>query len=159
MATLANILDGLVAQEAEAASSGRAQAGADEFRLRELPNERIHLFVKRIDNSRVVREADPAGRTICWKFIGGATLTVLLLVAVLLPSAYGTLAGFQLESLRRQQAQMEADLRLLEVEEARALSPARMEELARMQEFIDPAPGALVHLGAKEAVAMNRNGR
>ena len=159
MATLANILDRLVAQEADAESSGRARAGSDEFRLRELPNERIHLFVKRIDNSRVVREADPAGRTICWKFLGGATLTVLLLIAVLLPSAYGTLAGFQLEALRKQNAKLEADLRLLEAEEARALSPARMEELARIQEYIDPAPGGVVHLGPKGAVAMNHGRR
>jgi hypothetical protein len=155
MATLANTLNRVVAQEMEAES----RQAADEFRLRELPNERIHLFVKRIDNSRVVRAADPAGRTVCWKFIGGATLTVLLLVAVLLPSAYGTLAGFQLESLRTQKSQLEADLRLLEVEEARALSPERMEELARMQEYVDPAPGAVVHLPAKEAVAMNREGQ
>jgi hypothetical protein len=45
----------------------------------------------------------------------------------------------------------------LEIEEARLLSPERLEELAKMQKFIDPTPDTVVYLQGKgEALALNR---
>src|SRR5262245_8137014 len=63
-------------------------------------NEDIYFFVKRIDNSRVVRQADPAAGGTCWKLIGSVVAAVVLLIGVLLPSAYGLLAGYRIQSLR-----------------------------------------------------------
>jgi len=64
-------------------------------------NEDIYFYIKRIDNSRVARASDPQSRGTCWKLIGSAGVAVALLVGVLLPSAYGLLAGYQIQSLRR----------------------------------------------------------
>jgi hypothetical protein len=114
--------------------------------VRPFANEDIYFFVKRIDNSRVVREADPQARQACWKLIGSVAAAVVLLIAVLLPSAYGLLAGYQVQSLRQEGQKLVTEQSSLEVEESRLMSPARMEELAREQQFVDPPSQKVVYL-------------
>ena len=50
------------------------------------------------------------------------------------------MAGYRLEALHQEKQRLELDRSALELEEAKLLSPARLEELARMQRFVDPAP-------------------
>jgi hypothetical protein len=127
------------------------------IRVRAFANEDIYFFVKRIDNSRVVREADPKARGTCWKLIGSVVAAVVLLVGVLLPSAYGLLAGYQVQSLRQEGQRLATEQASLELEEAQLLSPARMEELARIQQFIDPPSQMVVYLDSKSgSLAMNK---
>ena len=127
-------------------------------RVRPFPNEDIYFFVKRIDNMQVVREADPQSRGICWKLIGSVAAAVVLLIGVLLPSAYSLLAGYQIQALRQEAQRLSTEQASLELQEARLLSPARMEELARTQQFVDPAPQKVVYLESKGggSLAMNR---
>lgn len=126
------------------------------IRVPAFANEDVYFFVKRIDNSRVVRQADPKARGTCWKLIGSAGAAVVLLIGVLLPSAYGLLAGYQIQSLRQEAQRLATEQASLEVEEAQMLSPARMEELARTQQFIDPPSEKLVYLDVKGgSLAMN----
>jgi hypothetical protein len=122
--------------------------------LRAIANEDIFFFVKDIDNSRVVRESDPQARTACWKLILSAGAAAVLLIGVLLPSAYGLLAGYQIQSLRAGQQRLTTERSALELEEAKLLSPARLEELARIQSFVDPGPQKVVYLDGKGSVAM-----
>jgi hypothetical protein len=126
--------------------------------LRGFANDDIYFFVKRIDNSRVVREADPEARGTCWKLIGSVVAAVVLLICVLLPSAYGLLAGYQIQTLRQDGERLATEQSSLELNEARLLSPARMEELARMQQFIDPPSQKVVYLETSQSgtVAMNQ---
>src|SRR5260370_666052 len=88
MATLATVYNRFFMRDLEESrpASRRADAAA---RLRPFANEDICLFVKRIDNTRVVREADPKARGVCWKLIGSVVGAAVLLIGVLLPSAYG----------------------------------------------------------------------
>jgi hypothetical protein len=125
--------------------------------LRCFPGEDIYFFTKRIDNSRVVRQADPKAGGVCWKMIGSVGVAAMLLIGVLLPSAYGLLAGYQLQSLKEEATRLSSQQASLEMQEAQLLSPARMEELARMQQFIDPEPQKVVYLDSKDgsAVALN----
>jgi hypothetical protein len=135
----------------------RARAAGEDARVRSFPNEDIYFWVKRIENNRVVRRADPAASGMCWKLIGSAGAAAVLLIAVLLPSAYGLLAGYQIQSLRDESRKLTNQLSSLELEEAKLLSPARLEELARMQQFIDPAPQTLIYLDVRQgALAMNK---
>ena len=126
------------------------------LRVPAFANEDIYFHVKRIDNSRVVREADPQARGTCWRLIGSAGAAVVLLIFVLLPGAYGLLAGYQIQSLRQESERLKTEQASLELQEARLLSPARMEELARMQQFIDPPSQKVVYLDSKAgSLAMN----
>jgi hypothetical protein len=126
--------------------------------LRPFANEDIYFFVKRIDNTKVVREADPQARGTCWKLIGSVVSAVVLLIFVLLPSAYGLLAGYQIQTLRQDSERLATEQASLELSEAKLLSPARMEELARLQQFIDPPAQKVVYLENAQAgtVAMNK---
>jgi cell division protein FtsL len=124
-------------------------------RIRSFANEDILFYVKRIDNSGVVRAADPASRTRALKLAASMFGAAVLLIGVLLPGAYGLMAGYQIQSLERKHQVLTTEQASLELEESKLLSPARMEELAREQQFIDPAPEKVQYLeDAPGSVAM-----
>jgi len=129
MATLATMLD----RFSHDAPSGRRR-------------EDVYLYVKHIDNSRVLREADPAARKVCWSMIGSSFAFAAMVIALLLPSLNRLMAGYKMEALRQERQRLELDRAALELQETKLLSPARLEELARSQRFIDPAPEAVVYL-------------
>jgi len=148
MATQANSFENY---EADAGNGGTARGRvrrekSDPYRLRAIPNEEIYFYRKVIDNSRVMRQADPRARSRCWRWIASTTAVTLLLAALLWPGVYGMAAGYELESLKVEQQRLLAERSELEAEEASLLSPEKLEELARQQDFIDPAPAQVVYL-------------
>ena len=160
MATLANIFNIFIGAGSVAESAARTATRrvSDLNALRALPNEDVYFFTKRIDNSRVVRQADPMARARDWKLVGGAGFAAVCLIATLLPSAYGLMAGYQLSSLKQEQQILITERARLELEEARLMSPERLQELARMQEFVDPSPARTVYLTPNndQSLALNR---
>jgi hypothetical protein len=129
--------------------------------LRGLPQEDVFFYSKKIDNSRLEREADPKARGACWSAIGAACLSLGLLTSVLAPSAATTLAGYKLESLRAEERRLLNERRVLELQEAEMLSPARLQSLADNQHLVTPASGQTVHLEGKPdgKMALNRGQR
>jgi cell division protein FtsL len=129
----------------------------DPYQLRTLPQEDVFFYSKKIDNSRLEREADPRARGACWSAIGAACLALVLLTSVLVPSAATTLSGYKLESLRAEERRLLSERRVLELQEAELLSPARLEKLANNQNLVTPTSGQTVHLEGKGdgKVAMN----
>ncbi|MBZ5633238.1 MAG: hypothetical protein LAO55_08920 [Acidobacteriia bacterium] len=125
--------------------------------VRPFPNEDIFFHVKRIDNSRVVRAADPRAREACWKMIGSVVAAAVLLIAVLLPGAYSLLAGYQIQTLRAEAHKLANEQASLELQEAQLLSPARMEELARDQQFVDPPSQKVVYLDGQSDAQVAQN--
>jgi cytochrome c-type biogenesis protein CcmH/NrfG len=156
MATLATVLDKLFESQINraGASAHNAESSAP---VRPFPNEDIFFRVKRIDNSRVVRAADPQAREACWKLIGSVVAAAVLLVAVLLPGAYSLMAGYQIQTLRQAAHRLANERASLELQEAELLSPARMEELARMQQFVDPPPQKVVYLDGQGDAQVAQN--
>jgi hypothetical protein len=138
-------------------TTGRERLTADPFRVRAFPNEDIVLWVKAIDNSRVVRDSDPQLLEACWRFISVASVVVIAVVGLLLPNAYGMLSGYQIHKLQQEKAALLREQEALELEESRLLSPQRLEELAEMQHYVDPPPGKVVYLPpqADGSLAMN----
>ncbi len=150
MATQVNTFDASEQAGGEDSWAGRApRVETDPYQLRRVPNEEIYFFRKAIDNSRVVRQADPEARARCWRWIAMTTAGTFVLAAMLWPSLYGMVAGYQVESLKLERQQLLAQRSSLELEEARLLSPEKLEELARQQDFIDPAPAQVVYLPPK----------
>jgi hypothetical protein len=147
MATLASVLSKYFARAVERADAP-VHSGDTSTRLRNFANEDIYFYVKRIDNSRVARENDPGASQVQFKMIGSAVVAVGLLLFVLMPSAYSLLAGYQVEELRQERTRLLGERAELELDEAALLSPARMQELARMQKFVDPEPATVVYLNA-----------
>ena len=130
----------------------------DPYQLRVLPCEDVFFYSKKIDNSRLVRQADPRAREACWSVIGAAFLVLAMLIGVLAPSAAGTLAGYKLEALRAEERRLLDQRRVLELREAELVSPGHLEVLARGQNLVIPAAGQTVRLEAKDgSLAMNRS--
>jgi hypothetical protein len=148
------------------AESGAARLAAgprpvrDPYQLRALPLEDVFFYSKKIDNSRLEREADPKARGACWSAIGAACLALGLLTSVLAPSAATTLAGYKLEALKAEERRLLNDRRVLELQEAELLSPARLENLAKSQNLVTPASGQTLHLEGKSdgKMALNKKG-
>jgi len=167
MAALANAYSKLVSNQADQAGGG--QPGPELVRnqgealapLRAFANEDIYFFVKRIDNTGLVRQADPAGGVSCWKAIGLAGAAAVLVVGVLLPSGIGLLEGYQLESLKKELASKRAENAQLEVQAERLITPARMHQLAVEQRMSEPDPDRVVYLETpaptQRSLAQNQN--
>ena len=162
MATLTNIFDWIAAAGGSREAAGaQVRFGGDDqaYRLRSLPNEDVHFWVREIDNSRVMPQADPKSTGVCVKLMVSACLTVLLFFGVLVPTACNILAGYRINALEKQRELLLRDQYELELQEARLLSPARLAELGRIQQLVDPAPQTAIALGpvtTDGALAMNR---
>ncbi len=151
MATLASLVGWLAAAAGvrDAAVRTARDDGEAEFALRPLPNEEIYLWVKEVDNSGVVPEADPRAAGACWRFIGLALLTAALVLGVLAPFGYNQLAGYNIAELEKQRQELLRERAELEVQEERLLSPERLAELESFQQMVDPAPGTFMSLPPK----------
>lgn len=148
MATLATFFRGTSAIEAGAQKSRRQtmQAQADPFRLRALPNDDIYFYSKKIDNSRIVRQADPEARGECWSAVGAAGVLLMLGVSIIAPHVGAILAGYKLEALKAERQTLIDQKRDLEVREAGLLSPERLNNLARARSLTSPASDQVIHL-------------
>jgi hypothetical protein len=151
MATLATILDRFITAKSldQAAPRTRVLEHEDPFEVPAFPNEDVYFYIKRINNAHVLREADPAARRACWKLIGSSLVIAALVIGLLLPGLYGLVAGYRLEALRQEQNRLMLDRATLEYQESKLLDPARLEELAKMQQFVDPEPTKVVYLDSK----------
>jgi hypothetical protein len=122
------------------------RAERDRCQLRALPHEDVVFFCKKIDNSRLVREADPRAGGACWTVIGAATVVLAFLTGILAPNVMNTVAGYKLESLRVESQRYADEQRMLELQEAKRLSPERLDKLARGQNLVTPTANQVVHL-------------
>ena len=86
----------------------------DAPRLRPLANEDVYLFVKRIDNSPVIRASDPAAQAARSKSMATGFAAAVLVIAGLIPTAYNVTAGFTLQQLRKEQVQLQRQRAILE---------------------------------------------
>jgi ABC-type proline/glycine betaine transport system permease subunit len=154
MATLPAFLRKAGGPEARGPVPVRAER--DPFQLRALPHEDVYFYCKKIDNTRLVREADPQARGACWSTIGVAFAILALLTGALVPSVANTVAGYRLEDLRAEERRLVDERRGLELQEAELLSPASLDRYAKERDLTAPSPDQLVRLDGKGegAVAM-----
>jgi len=148
MATLATFFrqNDAMAMGAEQRNTVRAQL--DAFQLRALPNDDIYFYSKKIDNSRVVRQADPGARGECWAAVGAAGVLLVLGASIIAPHVGAVLAGYKLEALKQERQSLVDRKRDLDVREAGLLSPARLNALARADSLTSPASDQVIHLDA-----------
>lgn len=150
MATMANACGTYPAARGK---GGREMDGSRKHRLRPIPNEDLYLFVKSIDNSRVVRQADPQARWSVVKFIGSSFGVALLLVVLMLPHAWGVMANYQLEALKQEHRKLIEERNALEVDEASLTSTERLLEYARQRDFDLPAPQDEIYVDSKSVLS------
>src|SRR5258706_5021701 len=142
MATLATILRKFDKVAVEPRRTEMAQQNP--YLLRALPNEDIFFYTKRVDNSRLVREADPKAKAECWSTIGAVCAVAAVLITSLVPGVAGITAGYQVEALKQERVRLLNERRGLEVAEAKLRGPERLEQLCKNQNMIRPQPD---HIG------------
>jgi cell division protein FtsL len=157
MASLATFVNRFVGASTLEATEPAVWARTEVPRLRPIANEDVYLFVKRIDNSGVVRAADPAARRVRSRSVATAFVAAMLVIAGLVPSAYNTMAGFTLETLRSQQAKLKQEQSTLDLQEAELLSPTHLEQIAKTLKMVDPSPDAIQYLDGKSKTADAQN--
>jgi hypothetical protein len=137
------------AAKADAASNTEAaRAQADPYALRALPNDGIYFYSKKIDNSRVQRQADPDARGQCWSAVGAAGVLLMLGASIIAPHVGSVLEGYKLESLKQERQALLDQKRELDVNEAVLLSPERLNSLAKLHSLTSPASDQVIHLDA-----------
>jgi len=156
MASLATFVNRFVGVRELAEAPPAVWTRADTPRLRPLANEDVYLFVKRIDNSSVIRAVDPAARRARSNSMATGFIAALLVIAGLVPTAYNITAGFTLQNLREERAQLEQQRAKLETAQAKLVSPDRLRQLAKTLKMSEPEPQQLETLqGTSNAEAHN----
>jgi cell division protein FtsL len=140
MSSLATFVNRFVGVKELADAPSALWTRTDAPRLRPLANEDVYLFVKRIDNSSVIRAADPGAQAARSKSMVTGFVAAVLVIAGLVPTAYNVTAGFSLQQLRQEQAQLERQRAILETEEARLVNPSRLRQLAKTLKMTEPEP-------------------
>jgi len=157
MASLATFINRFVGVRELAEAPPAVWTRTEAPRLRPIANEDVYLFVKRIDNTTVVRAADPCARRARTRTVLTGFIAALLVIAGLVPAAYNTMAGFTLESLRQEQQKLKQQEAQLNLEQAKLLSFDRLEKLANSLKMVDPAPRQVEYLEGKSKAAEARN--
>ncbi len=144
----------------EASAAVRARSAADVFvqdpyRLRPLPGEDVYLYSKRIDNSRVVRQADPAARRRSMSTVAVSVVTAVLLMVLCVPDVLNIVNGYKIYALEKERDRLEGERKYLQLAESRLLNPARMQQLAIQLQLVDPDPARVVYATGESALAMN----
>jgi cell division protein FtsL len=129
----------------------------DAPRLRPIANEDVYLFVKRIDNTTVMRAADPAERRTRRQTVALGFFAAMLVIAAIAPQAYNTVAGFTLQSLQQEQDKLQKEQAILDMQEAQLLNPARLEQLAKSLHMAEPAPQQVQFLEGKSGKEIAAN--
>ena len=140
MASLATIVRGFVGVQEEELMHAAARPRTETCRLRPLANEDVYLYVKRIDNTAVVRAADPAGRRASFRAVTAGFAVAMLVIAGLFPAAYNTMEGYHIQQLRQQQTELKQQRATLTFQAAKMLSPESLNRMATRLKMVDPTP-------------------
>ena len=146
MATLATFFKRTDVMTAGGNRAATLRAESDPCRLRALPNDEIYFYSKRVDNSRVIRQADPQANGQCWSAVSAAALLLVLGASIITPNVASVLAGYKLEGLKTERQSLLDRKRELDVREAALLSPERLNDVAKAQKLTSPASSQIFHL-------------
>jgi len=138
-------------------STAAAVADADPLALTGLPNDDIYFYSKRIDNSRLVRQADTQVKGE-WSAIAGVGVAALLIGGMMIaPGVAGVLDSYKIQDLKKEQAQLLNERRLLDVQEEKLINAARLDSLAPEHNLARPTADQVIRLQPKNnhSFAMN----
>lgn len=156
MASLATFVNRFVGVRELAEAPPAVWTRTETPRLRPIANEDVYLFVKRIDNTGVVRAVDMPARRARSRSMATGFIAAMLVIAGLVPAAYNTTAGFALQHLRQERAQLQEQKAKLDATEAKLVNPDRLQQLAKSLKMTEPEPQQVQMLnGTSKAEARN----
>jgi cell division protein FtsL len=106
-------------------------------------------FPKHLDNSRLVKAADPVRVRQMRVFSVAVALLFSLVMVYGLQHFYAIEGGYQVESEKQMRDQLREENRQLRLAEAQLSQPGRIDMMARQLGLADPQPGQVVHPNAR----------
>jgi hypothetical protein len=130
---------------------GEGITECDPYAMRALPGDQVFFYSKRMDNSRLIREADPHASEECWSTVGVGALLLMLGVSIVVPHVALVRAGYRLEAAKVERQTLLDQRRALEVKEAALLSPERLNDIAKERNLTSPMSSQVFHLDGTTA--------
>ena len=130
---------------------GEGITECDPYSMRALPCDQVFFYSKRMDNSRLIREADPHASEECWSTVGVGALLLMLGVSIVAPHVALVRAGYRLEAAKVERQTLLDQRRALEVKEAALLSPERLNDIAKERNLTSPMSSQVFHLDGSTA--------
>src|SRR5579875_462204 len=110
------------------------------------------MFVKQIDNSRLVREVDRARSRQCYSMLGAAAAVFFFIFLFAVQHFECVRYGYQIEHLSAERRALKEWNQKLQLEQALLADPQRIDTLAHQDlNLAPPAPGQVIHLRGTDA--------
>ena len=109
-----------------------------------------YYFVKRIDNSRLVKAADPVRIREMRVFAAACAVLFSLIMIYGLQHFYAIESSYRVESEKQTLEQLREENRQLRLSAAELSQPARIDQMARQLGLAQPQPGQVVHPNAAQ---------
>lgn len=138
MTNLAAIYDWIIGATTGVGADSRQDNGDGEYRVRPLPKEEIDLYVKRIDNSRLMRKVDTRDFVASIGVSGGAALASILIIVLLAPGVYNLLASRTMAKLEAEHAQLMNQMRMVEARDGQMFNAQSMRRWKESGDFVEP---------------------
>jgi len=105
-------------------------------------------FRKQLDNSRLVKAADPV-RARQMRVFSAAVAVLFSLVMIYGLQHFSAIeGGYQVESEKQTRDQLREENRQLKLAEAQLTEPGRIDSMARQLGLLEPQPGQVIHSNA-----------
>jgi cell division protein FtsL len=106
-------------------------------------------FPRHIDNSRLVKAADPVRVREMRVFSAAVAVLFSLVMIYGLQHFYAIEGGYRVESEKQMRDQLREENRQLRLAEAQLSQPSRIDMMARQLGLAEPQPGQLIHPNAR----------
>jgi cell division protein FtsL len=106
-------------------------------------------FARHIDNSRLVKAADPVRVREMRLFSAAVAVLFSLIMIYGLQHFYAIEGGYRIESEKQVRDQLREENRQLRLSEAQLSQPGRIDRIARELGLADPQPGQVIHPSAR----------
>jgi hypothetical protein len=110
-------------------------------------------FAKHIDNSRLVKAADPVRVREMRVFSAAVAFLFSLVMVYGLQHFYAIEGGYRVESEKQMRDQLREENRQLRLAEAQLSQPGRIDLMARQLGLAEPQPGQVIHGDARPDAA------
>jgi hypothetical protein len=145
-------------REQPIARTTAAVEAEDAYALTGLPNDDVYFFCKRIDNSRLVRQADAQAKSELSAIAGVCTAALLVGGVMIAPSVAGIMDSYKIQELKREQAQLRIELRKVDVAEERMLNAPALDAMAPKHNLVRPGADQVIRLQPKNEHSFAMNG-
>ena len=131
--------------------------GADPYALTGLPNDDVYFYCKRVDNSRLVRQADTQVKGEWSAIAGVCTAAVLIGGMMIAPGVAAIMDSYKIQELKHEQELLRIELRKVDVAEERMLNAPALDAMAPEHNLVRPGADQVIRLQPRNdhSFAMN----